>query len=86
MHRNEQFGAGLLLFDVESSAADVLRPHTDHVASTLPGIEQKGQRQPGARAYGMAALELGNFVVRPTMVAPGPDAYGPYLAGRIVGT
>ena len=33
----------------------------------------------------MALLELSNLVVRPTMMAVGPDADGPHLPGWIVG-
>jgi hypothetical protein len=58
----------------------------DHIAPPLPCIEQKGQRQSGARAYWMMPLELGNLVVRPAMMALGPDAYSPHLAGWIIGT
>lgn len=60
-------------------------PHTDHIASTLPGIEQEGQRQPGARAYCMVPLELSDLVIGPTMMARGSNAYGPHLPRRIVG-
>jgi hypothetical protein len=38
MQRNDQLGASLLLFDIEGTITDVLRPHSDHVAPTLSGI------------------------------------------------
>ena len=86
MQRNEQLDASLLLFDVKGTVADVLRPHTDHIAPPLAGIEEKAQRQPRTGAYWVVPLELGDLTVRPAMVALGPDANGPHLTGRIVGT
>jgi hypothetical protein len=44
VHRNGEFGAGLLLLDAKDTVADVLRSHTDHIATTLPAIEQERER------------------------------------------
>ena len=46
MYRNYQLGPGLLLLHVKGAIADVLRPHTNHIAPALPGVKKKSQRQP----------------------------------------
>src|SRR5262245_5093975 len=46
VQRNDQFNAGLLLLDVESTVADVLRAHAGHIATTLSGVEQERERKP----------------------------------------
>ena len=66
MHRNDQLDAGLLLFDVDGAVADVLRPHMDYIPPPLTGVEQKGQRQPGAGAYDGARIGQ----------SPRPSSYG----------
>src|SRR6266480_5113011 len=85
VHRNEQFGAGLLLFDVQGALADVLWPHADHIAAPLPSVEQQGHRQPCSGSYWMMPLELRDLVIGPTVEAVGLDAYGPHVARWIVG-
>src|SRR5262249_11899699 len=86
MQRNHEIDTGLLLLHGDGAVANVLRPHADHIASTLPGIEQKRRRQSRAGSYGVTLLKLLDLVIGPTMVAVGPDADGPNIAGRIVGT
>ena len=43
--------------------------HSHYVRATLTGVEQQRERQPGARAHGMAMLELGDFGLGPGMIA-----------------
>jgi hypothetical protein len=76
---NDQFGPGLLLLHAKSAIADVLRPHADHIASALPRVKEKSQRQPSPSAHWMVPLELGNLIIRPAMVALALDAYRPHL-------
>jgi hypothetical protein len=68
VHRDDEHSAGLLLLDVQGSTADVLRPHSTHVATPLAGVEQQRERQPGAGADGVTPLELRDLGVRPTMM------------------
>src|SRR5262249_45443397 len=86
VQRDDQLYTGLFLLDVDCAVADVLRPHADHIAPTLSGIEQKSKRQSRARSYWVVALELLDLVVCPAVVAFAPDADSPHVAGWIVDT
>jgi hypothetical protein len=58
VQRNDQTHARLLLLDVEGVVADVLRPHAENIAASLPGIEEERQCQPGTGSCRMMPLEL----------------------------
>src|SRR5262245_46847306 len=47
----------LLLRYMQRARADVLRPHSDDIATPLPGVEQESECQAGARPNGMLPFE-----------------------------
>jgi len=85
VHRDGEHSASLLLLNVQGSIADVLRPHSTHVAATLAGVEQQRERQPGAGTNGMMSLELRDLGVCPTVMPFTPGADRLHIAGRIIG-
>jgi hypothetical protein len=84
MNRADQLEAGLLLLHVEGAIADVLRSHTEDVATALPRIEQKHECKSRAGSYWVVPFELLDLIVCPTVVAIAPGADSPHIAGWIV--
>lgn len=84
MDRNSKFSAGLFLLEVQCAVTFVLRPHADDVAAALAGIDQQRQCQPCTRTEGMVPLELGDFSVRPAMVAGTLDANSLHVTCGVV--
>ena len=77
--------AGLVLPDAHEAVAHMLAADAHHVGSPLPGEQQQGESQAGARADRVMLLELRNLRIRPAMETIGFHADGAHVAGRIVG-
>src|SRR5262249_28682845 len=85
VHGNRQLDAGLELPNLQKSVADVLATHPHHVGSSLPGVEQWGERQARPRPDGVSGLELRDLVIAPAMEPIRLNADWFHVACRMVG-
>jgi hypothetical protein len=56
-HGEVDLRTGLALLEREDAIANVLPAEPHHVAAAQAGIEQKREREPGLRSYGVPLLE-----------------------------
>ena len=66
------------------AVADVLRPHLDHVAAPLCGVEQEAEREPGLAADRVRGLVLRDLVVGPRVVSGRLHGRQLDAAGRVL--